>query len=138
MQGNPVNIDGDQLTKWIFGLAQIFGHWPYTNRISSQNQLDEIEFTIRDRLRLTFNLLSHLLSVWFQFPLYYTTFSSHSWLMMLIEILIVVFYIMCSVSGLLITIYYRRNLLKILKINQEFDRQVSISNAIESRTGFFI
>lgn len=127
MQGNPVNIDGDQLTKWIFGLAQIFGHWPYTNRINSHNQLDKIRFTICDRLRLTITCVFYLICAWIQNESYYMLMLNQSTIRRIVGMLIFMFHVVCTVSNYPITIYNRRNLLKILSINREFDIHVSIS-----------
>lgn len=113
--------DSDELARWVFGFARIFGFWPFTNRISDQSQLDLRRPTVPNYLWL----LVLFLTVWCQFTWYAGVLSRFSAIRRMVAMLIFMAYIMCVISNLLITIWRRQNLSKILSINQTFERKVS-------------
>lgn len=39
------------VARWVFGLARLYGYWPFSSKVSTINLLNPIKMTIRDWLR---------------------------------------------------------------------------------------
>lgn len=125
MQRNPIRIDDVELTKWFFGLAQIFGHWSLTNTISNYRQMDSKKLAIRNSVWFAITFFIQLAWTWHEINQYYYAMVHLSTIRRVVGFLTLTTYTMCSESNFLIAIWNRQNLYEILSINQAFERTVS-------------
>lgn len=116
---------GDQLATWVFGFAQIFGHWPLTRHIRSNSRINSIGITVCDCSRLTVALIAHLIGKWYHIQSYFTISNSSS-MRKIITISIMITQLSFITLNNLMSVWNRSDLLKLISINQEFDKKVRI------------
>lgn len=117
------NESDDQLGRWVFGMAQIFGFWPFASKIPSNSPL---RITACDCLRLTivFGVCSEFLwylLCWQPMKLFYT-----SPIEIIINTSTMSIYALSIIMNNIIIIHNRQQVCKILSTNQEFERKVSV------------
>lgn len=126
--GRGKSNDGDQLTGWVLGMAQIFGHWPFTNRIGSNRRMGIIRMTVFDCLRLSLIIAVYLIFMSIQMWSYYGASHNDSTVRRIFSSGNMLVHLLCIILSVLISCWNRHDLLKILSINRKFDREVSSLN----------
>lgn len=114
--------DGDdlELSRWVFGISRLFGHWPYTCKI---NNIKQIKMTGCDCFWLVIVLVINSICMWSKMaPLYTSSFSKF---VMSIHMALVSLSVLYTMSNVLISIWNRHKLLRIISNNHRFDRKVS-------------
>lgn len=123
MSRNTIRNDQNNLAKWVFGVAGIFGYWPFTCNVSSINQFKRLRMTSIDWIRLVGIFGIQSICLWYHLSTvsFYSTKGSGA----SVNILIFAICVQFSLFIIPFNICKRQSLLKIICLNQEFDRKVS-------------
>lgn len=126
LRGNKKKNDEDQLAKCILSFAQIFGHWSFTSNSSSLSQLNSTPITIRDYLRPTFNIVMVSICIYINLcSNKLISYDNLSTMRFYFGLWTAMIYIVNTMSNILLSIWNRGKLFKILSINQIFETQVN-------------
>lgn len=126
MRQNSIRNDGDELAKWVFRLCRIFGYWQFAN--NTNNNANQMKMTFWDCIRLFVIFGVYVFCMCVQLHLYYTTYYDVTTLLFNIPFWSMLIGILTMISSIPIGIWKRHILLKIISINREFDKSVSLIN----------
>lgn len=114
--------DSEQLARWVFGIARIFGHWPFNSNI----QLERLTISATDWLRFMFIIATYSACIWFEATLNRTSFVVGSTLVFNLFMLDVILYLLSAMLSVIICMHNRHSLLMMISIFRDFDQMVRI------------
>lgn len=126
MRMEQIENDGDELAEWVFGIARMFGTWPFTNQISKITRLTSPKLTVSDCLWLTIVFGVHLASLCCHLYSQQVTSYYESAIEARISSWGSMFYISSAIMNMIFSILNRNNLLRLLSINQDIEQKVSV------------
>lgn len=129
VRGKTQSNDGDQLARWVLGMAQTFGHWPLTSQISIKNRTNSITMTVCDYLRLIIIIGFYMMFMLMQMQLYHGESRNVSKIVSLGNMSV---HLLSTILNVLLNCWNRQNILKLLTINDEIDEQVSLLHLMNS------
>lgn len=123
--GSNMSNNGDQLARRVFGFARIFGNWPFTNKILSTSQINTIKMTVWDGLWLIIIIVLNGGCLYYHIHYAQTlTYRNVSRVGQYIAMWMISIYMVYAVSNILLSIWNRHELLRLILINQKFDKKV--------------
>lgn len=125
MPSKTAKDDGDELARWVFGIARIYGQWPFSNKICDACKLSAIRITICDCIRLFLTLLFLIINAIMFLHTFHSDFFEKFTFTRCVSVLVMIFYISSIILNILISIWHRHSLLRIISINRSFGRTVS-------------
>lgn len=129
MEKQSSELHSDLLTRWVFGINRFLGNWPFTSQIFTP-------FALWDWLRMISISSIYVTCTWCQIQSEYIGLSYGSWIEKNLITVAILTYNFTALSSIVIVIWNRDALLRIVSIKKEFDNKVRILSP--ERKQFFI
>lgn len=134
MTQSATTNDEVYLAKWIFRFGATFGHWPFNNKIISNNNRIN-RYTVIDWLRSSISVCLYLVCAYcqIQFISQAETFDFSISMEFCVALALVNVYFLSSVLSVVLAIWNRNNFFKIISVNREFDKEVSMKSIVNEQ-----